>query len=158
MAKCVSYTEKSFVIRGNVTGYDEELEGLGGTFNKNLKDGSKAWVFPKFKQAKVEKFLIENKLNDPKDSDKTKIEKSDSKTVKPQETKTDYVSFKQYLQLQTEVERLRAVVANLAVFVKYPGTAIKNPVEEPKGKSEPKKSTPEKDSDSDDEKPQGRLI
>jgi hypothetical protein len=49
------YSEKSFVVRGDIENITEELTNLGGKFNNRLR-GGEGWIFSKSKQANVEKY------------------------------------------------------------------------------------------------------
>lgn len=58
----VDYTEKSFVVCGELTRtYKDDLKNLGGRFNKNLKyEGNPlvGWVFPMKNKEKVMEFVL----------------------------------------------------------------------------------------------------
>jgi hypothetical protein len=49
------YSDKSFVVRGDIGNITEDLTNLGGKFNNRLR-GGEGWIFSKSKQANVEKY------------------------------------------------------------------------------------------------------
>jgi len=49
------YSEKSFVVRGDIENLTDDLTNLGGKFNSRLR-GGEGWIFSKSKQANVEKY------------------------------------------------------------------------------------------------------
>jgi hypothetical protein len=55
------YSEKSFVVRGDIGNITEDLTNLGGKFNNRLR-GGEGWIFSKSKQADVEKYKENGKV------------------------------------------------------------------------------------------------
>jgi len=57
MIKIETYSEKSFVIRGEETKeYKDKLKEFGGKWNSNLKDGS-GWIFSNKHKDKVQEWI-----------------------------------------------------------------------------------------------------
>ncbi len=52
-----SYSEKSFVIRGDTKLYKEKIKELGGKWNRNLKGGP-GWIFSNNKRPIVDNWII----------------------------------------------------------------------------------------------------
>jgi len=50
------YTDKSFVVLGNTLNHSKALVSLGGSYNTGLRIGQ-GWVFAKFRQESVEKYI-----------------------------------------------------------------------------------------------------
>ena len=51
-----SYSEKSFVVRGDTKPHKDKLKELGGKWNSNLTDGG-GWIFSNTKKEKVEEWI-----------------------------------------------------------------------------------------------------
>lgn len=56
-----SYSEKSFVLRGDTRTYKEDIKKLGGKWSPKLQDGA-GWIFPKTKQDIVGKWINTGEL------------------------------------------------------------------------------------------------
>ena len=57
MLQLESYSDKSFVIRGDKTKeYKEQLKEFGGKWNSNLKDGC-GWIFPNKNKDKIQEWV-----------------------------------------------------------------------------------------------------
>jgi len=52
-----SYSEKSFVIRGDTKIYKEKIKELGGKWNRNLKGGP-GWIFSNNKRTIIDNWII----------------------------------------------------------------------------------------------------
>ena len=52
-----SYSEKSFVIRGDTKIHKEKIKELGGKWNRNLKGGP-GWIFSNNKKTVVDNWII----------------------------------------------------------------------------------------------------
>ena len=75
MLKIDTYSDKSFVIRGEETKeYKDKLKDLGGKWNSNLKDGG-GWIFSNNNKNKVQEWLKSLKIEiDSTDDDEICIE------------------------------------------------------------------------------------
>ena len=51
-----SYSDKSFVVRGDTKPYKDKIKELGGKWNSNLTDGG-GWIFPNTKKDKVNEWI-----------------------------------------------------------------------------------------------------
>lgn len=58
-----SYSEKSFVLRGDTRPYKDYIKKLGGKWAPNLQDGC-GWLFPKTKQDTVSKWIDTGEIDD----------------------------------------------------------------------------------------------
>lgn len=128
---CEKYTDKCYVVRGDTKEYKDELKAIGGKWNGGLKDGKGGgWIFPSSYHDK-----ILNLISKSKKSPKSKSSEKNTMDMK------HYVTKKEYLTLATEVDRLRAIVENLA------GSKIS-------------KTIPDRDSkdESDDEDSSGKRL
>ena len=52
-----SYSEKSFVLRGDTKIHKEKIKEMGGKWNRNLKGGP-GWIFSNNKRSIVDKWII----------------------------------------------------------------------------------------------------
>lgn len=64
-----SYSEKSFVLKGNTRPQKEDIKKLGGKYNSKLTDHLNStqfsgWIFPKSKEEIVSKWLKTGKLDE----------------------------------------------------------------------------------------------
>ena len=74
MLKIDTYSDKSFVIRGEETKeYKDKLKDLGGKWNSNLKDGG-GWIFSNNNKNKVQDWIDEVTFVQEKDIDNKKYD------------------------------------------------------------------------------------
>ena len=113
------YSEKSYVVRGNIEQYKKQLEDLGGLYNNSLK-GSPGFIFYIQKKA-----LIENLKKGIEDGNITKhtdiishfnLKRDQNNDKKEQNNDQNndkkYFSFTEYSNLLARVERLEAIILN----------------------------------------------
>ena len=69
-----TYTDKSFVVRGDTKEYKEELKNLSGKWNSNLKGGS-GWIFSNIHKDKVQNWIsnLQEKKTELETYDENKI-------------------------------------------------------------------------------------
>lgn len=104
--RLVNYTDKSIVVFGNVSKYEQGLRSLGGMFNQALNDSGErkpGFVFSKIKSKEVAAFVA-----NPKESTETNVKESSS-------TREDKImlSREQFMSLVSSITRLEQDVAML---------------------------------------------
>jgi hypothetical protein len=157
--RLVNYTDKSIVVFGNVSKYEQALRSLGGMYNQALNDSGErkpGFVFTKFKSKEVAAFVA-----NPKECVESKIE---SKIKDSSSAKEDQImlSREQFMNLVSSVTRLEQDVAMLKKKLDISSTQTKvavNPVKESKEskgdirkmvkKEDEKKSWADEDNSSD---------
>jgi hypothetical protein len=153
--RLVNYTEKSIVVFGNVSKYEQALRSLGGMFNQALNDNGErkpGFVFSKFKSKEVTAFVA-----NPKECVESNVK--DSTSVREDKI---MLSREQFMSLVSSITRLEQDVAmlkkKLDISSTQPKTVIPSvtPIKENKEdirkmvkKEEEKKSWADEDSSSD---------
>ncbi len=136
--RLVNYTDKSIVLFGNVSKYEQALRSLGGMYNQALNDSGErkpGFVFTKFKSKEVAAFVA-----NPKECVESKFE---SKIKESSSTKEDQImlSREQFMNLVSSVTRLEQDVAMLKKKLDISSTQTKvavSPVKESKESKESK--------------------
>jgi len=154
--RLVNYTEKSIVVFGNVSKYEQALRSLGGMFNQALNDNGErkpGFVFSKFKSKEVTAFVA-----NPKECVESNVK--DSTSVREDKI---MLSREQFMSLVSSITRLEQDVAmlkkKLDISSTQPKTVIPSvtpPIKENKEdirkmvkKEDEKKSWADEDSSSD---------
>ena len=153
--RLVNYTDKSIVVFGNVSKYEQALRSLGGMYNQALNDSGErkpGFVFTKFKSKEVAAFVA-----NPKECVENKFE---SKIKESSSTKEDQImlSREQFMNLVSSITRLEQDVAMLKKKLDISSTQTKTTVSSVKESKESKgdikkmvKKEEEKKSWADDE-------
>ena len=111
-----TYTDKSFVLRGNTRPVKDEIMKLGGRWNTSLTGGA-AWIFPSHSLDQVKAFVDRHNSNNSNNSNNNSDNNSDnnesgnvrkrSYTTTNSGVNSDVVlSRKEYLQLLSRIERI----------------------------------------------------
>ena len=56
-----NYTEKSFVVLGDIKPHKDNIKKLGGKWNNRLRDNKMGWIFPMSKKESVEEYISDFK-------------------------------------------------------------------------------------------------
>lgn len=104
------YSEKALAIRGEDTKtIKEQLKGIGAKWNANLKNGA-GWILPKTKRSQLDSIL----QTSPSSSSQPKTSKEPTTKlpyVKNSFEKEKYITYEQFLNLVSRVEKLEAMLS-----------------------------------------------
>ena len=101
-----SYSDKSFVLRGDTRPYKEYIKKLGGKWAPKLQDGA-GWLFPKTKQDIVSKWIDTGEIND--DDVKYQSEKNRNGTL---EEHINYMRLK-VTSIEKSIDRILEKIGNM---------------------------------------------
>lgn len=101
-----SYSDKSFVLRGDTRPYKEYIKKLGGKWAPNLNDGV-GWLFPKTKQDIVSKWIDTGEINE--DDVKYQSEKNRNGTL---EEHINYMRLK-VTSIEKSIDRILEKIGNM---------------------------------------------